>query len=129
MNADEPQQIEDYPTHTPTQEPTGRWKTLKTKLFGILGDCMNEKEQKPKQPTLSAKTKALLRNRKHYTSDPQKFAEMTKHIRKSKREDNKQRMMDKVSQELDERDIWMGVRSTHRGYKITPYGKKRKMEN
>ena len=35
-------------------------------------------------------------------------------------------MMDKVKHELDERDIWMGIRMQHRGYKITPYGKKRK---
>ena len=77
---------------------------------------------------MSAKTKALLRKRRQYLNDEKEFNEITKQMRKSRREDTKARMMERIHEKLDERDIWMGIRTLHEGYKITPYGKKRKNE-
>ena len=58
--------------------------------------------------------------------EAEEFDKLTKQLRKSKREDKKKYLMEMVDQNLDERDIWMGLKTQGKEYQPRPFSRKRK---
>ena len=47
-------------------------------------------------------------------------------MKKARTEDKKKRQLEMIDKDLDERDIWMGIRTMANEYKPRPYSRKRK---
>ena len=74
----------------------------------------------------SRKTMKILEARSRYIDDPKNFDRLTKIAQKLKDKDIKKRVLLRFNAELDERDIWMGIKITGKEYKIKPYARKAK---
>ena len=67
----------------------------------------------PREPlshVASKKTMKILEARSRYIDDPKNFDRRTKMAQKLKDKDTKKRILTRFNEELDERDIWMGIK-------------------
>jgi hypothetical protein len=85
-----------------------------------------KKERGRNDEELSLRTQKLLeeRRRARDNADMEVIRQLSKQIKKSIRQDRRDRMLEMVSTDLDARDMWMGIRQLKKGYQPLPYSMK-----
>ena len=78
---------------------------------------------KPKQEALRGETIAIIveRRRLLIEGNLKGANDLVAEIKRSKRSDKREYMLNKVSKQFDERDRWMGIRRSKAAYRHQPY--------
>ena len=98
---------------------------------GIMGgDKMGQKllpkerpRNKASKQAMSEKAWGILRERgkAFENKDAEEFARLSRELRKQKRKDKSERVLEALSKDLDIRDRWLGIRELKSKYNPTPY--------
>ena len=98
---------------------------------GIMGWLKMGQELLPKErprnkaskQAMSEKAWGILRERGQAleNKDAEEFARLSRELRKQKRKDKSERVLEALSKDLDIRDRWLGIRELKSKYNPTPY--------